>query len=158
MTKDEIKATVGRNIRILRKGKSMEIEELAEILGLSSGFIGLVERGKRGVTPLTLHRLSEIFDVSIDSLFTNNVNESFKIVSASRLSKMPVTMSPSKKEVDIKNVINLIRAYRDSGECGLDELEEAILSGESEGFDNEDIYDYIYVETFGILPATLSYR
>jgi transcriptional regulator with XRE-family HTH domain len=47
----------------------MSIDELAEMLELTSGFVGLIERGRRGATAYTLFKLSEIFNISIDNIF-----------------------------------------------------------------------------------------
>ena len=45
------------------------MNELAELMGLSPGFVGLLERGQRGTSPLTLLQLSLILGTSIDQLF-----------------------------------------------------------------------------------------
>jgi transcriptional regulator with XRE-family HTH domain len=69
MEKNRLRNIIGENIRHERMLRGMSIDELAELLGLTPGFIGLIERGCRGATAYTLFRLSQAFDISIDSLF-----------------------------------------------------------------------------------------
>ena len=69
MNKKKLREIIGKNIRDQRIARSISIDELSEMLSLTSGFIGLIERGQRGATNLSLYKLSEIFDVTIDSFF-----------------------------------------------------------------------------------------
>lgn len=59
---------IGRNIRRFREEHELSIDELAEMLRLSSAFIGLIERGKRGAKLDNLLKLAKIFDVDINDL------------------------------------------------------------------------------------------
>ncbi len=68
MTKEKLRKIIGNNIRIAREARGFSIEMLAEILGLSTSFVGLIERGQRGTTAHNLYRISEIFDMPIDKL------------------------------------------------------------------------------------------
>ena len=65
----QLRNVIGNNIRDLRISRNLSIDELSDLLELSPGFVGLIERGQRGTTPLTLKKLSNIFSISIDSLF-----------------------------------------------------------------------------------------
>ncbi len=69
MTKEKLRVLMGENIRNERTARNMSIDELAEMLELTSGFVGLIERGRRGATAYTLFKLSEIFNISIDNIF-----------------------------------------------------------------------------------------
>ena len=69
MTKSEFRKIIGQNIRYERLRRNMSIDELAELLELTSGFVGLIERGRRGATAYNIHRLSEIFGLSVDRLY-----------------------------------------------------------------------------------------
>ena len=66
------KSYAGTNIRSLRRKYSMTIDELAAKMGISSAYLGLIERGKRDVTLNTLCFIANFFDVSIDSLLSNS--------------------------------------------------------------------------------------
>ena len=69
MTKSQIRAVIGENIRNNRVARDISIDELAELLELTSGFVGLIERGHRGTTPHNLLKLADVFGVTIDSFF-----------------------------------------------------------------------------------------
>lgn len=57
---------VGKRIRQLRECKKISREELAEILELSDSYIGLIERGARGITLENLVKIANLFEVSLD--------------------------------------------------------------------------------------------
>ena len=71
MTKAGLRSRIGENIRSERQARNMSIDELAELLELTPGFVGLIERGRRGATAYTLYKLSDIFAIPVDSIFTN---------------------------------------------------------------------------------------
>jgi len=66
---------IGHNIRMQRIARKMTIDDLADLLKLTPGFVGLIERGMRGTSSRNLLKLSEIFNVSIDSLFSKGNND-----------------------------------------------------------------------------------
>ena len=72
MTKKQLRVMMGSNIRNERKARHLSIEEFAELLGLTPGFIGLIERGDRGATPHTLYKISDVFEMSLGPLFSDN--------------------------------------------------------------------------------------
>jgi len=67
--KRELDAIIGANIRAERKVRSLSRDEFAGLIDMTIGHIGLIERGKRGATAVTLVRLSKALDKSIDSFF-----------------------------------------------------------------------------------------
>jgi len=67
--KRRLDRTVGLNIRRERELRKISRDELAEILDLTVSHLGLIERGERGATSVTLEKLVKVFGVSIDSLF-----------------------------------------------------------------------------------------
>ncbi len=69
MTKENLKKIMGSNIRDARIERGLSIDELAELLKLTPGFVGLIERGQRGVTAYTLYKLSVVFDTNPNSFF-----------------------------------------------------------------------------------------
>ena len=69
MTKKKLKIIIGNNIRSQRRARDISIAELARLIGITEGYLGLIERGQRGYTPLTLLRLADVFDVPIDTFF-----------------------------------------------------------------------------------------
>ena len=69
MTKEQLRVLMGENIRNERMARNLSIDELAESLSLTPGFVGLIERGRRGATAHTLSKLSEIYGIPIDGMF-----------------------------------------------------------------------------------------
>lgn len=59
----------GKNLKKFRKLKNISQEELALKCNLNRNFIGLIERGKRGVSLNTIEIISKILDVEIYEFF-----------------------------------------------------------------------------------------
>lgn len=63
-------------LKSLRKAKGLSQQKVAEYLGVSTSAYGQYETGARSMNPDTLLKLSDYFDVSVDTLLgrqTNNV-------------------------------------------------------------------------------------
>jgi len=67
--KEELRTVIGANIRRERKSRGISIDELGSMLNLSPSFVGLIERGHRGTTIVTLLKLSDMFEMPIDAFF-----------------------------------------------------------------------------------------
>lgn len=79
MTKEALKRLIGDNIRRERISRNMTVDELAELLELTPGFVGLIERGRRGATVHNLYKLSEIFGIDIDRFTMSKSKPSLKV-------------------------------------------------------------------------------
>ncbi|MCL2610648.1 MAG: helix-turn-helix domain-containing protein [Defluviitaleaceae bacterium] len=62
------KENLGKTIKKYRLAYDLSVNELAELLGLSATFVGLIERGERGVSLKNMVCLTKIFDVDINEL------------------------------------------------------------------------------------------
>ncbi|MCL2362889.1 MAG: helix-turn-helix domain-containing protein [Defluviitaleaceae bacterium] len=71
LEKDRLDEIIGKNIRLERESRRLSRDELAEMMDLTSSHMGLIERGERGATAVTLSKLSKAFDIPIDHLFTS---------------------------------------------------------------------------------------
>lgn len=60
---------IGNNIRSEREVRNLTRDELAEILDLTTSHMGLIERGERGATGITLIKLSKALEKPIDDFF-----------------------------------------------------------------------------------------
>ncbi len=60
--------TFGEKLRQLRKRKKLTQEQLAELIGTHESHIGRYERDESNSSANVLIKISEVFDVSIDSL------------------------------------------------------------------------------------------
>ena len=59
---------MGSRIRELRKAKNLTIDEVSRKLGISSSFLGLIERGKRSTVNENVMKLCNIFNVPFEYL------------------------------------------------------------------------------------------
>jgi transcriptional regulator with XRE-family HTH domain len=55
-------------LKTLRTDRSWTIDHLADLSGLSRGYLSLLENGKRAPGPMTLQVLSEVFNCGIPDL------------------------------------------------------------------------------------------
>ncbi|EHA1126825.1 helix-turn-helix transcriptional regulator [Vibrio navarrensis] len=61
---------VGKKIKEIRKKKSLTIQELAEISGVSEGHVSRLENGLKSPTISTLEKLANALDVPIVYFFS----------------------------------------------------------------------------------------
>ncbi len=62
---------IGKNIRFLRRQGSLTLAELARRVGMSEGPLGRIERGVNAPSASVIYRLSKVFGVSVNALFTD---------------------------------------------------------------------------------------
>ena len=67
-TKKNLK-TFGSRIQELRKKNNLTQSELAEKIGLSTNFIGMVERGERNTSIDKIFKLAKVFNISLAQFF-----------------------------------------------------------------------------------------
>lgn len=67
-TKKNLK-TFGSRIQELRKKNNLTQSELAEKIGLSTNFIGMVERGERNTSVDKIFKLAKVFNISLAQFF-----------------------------------------------------------------------------------------
>jgi len=75
--KDVLDRIIGQNIRVEREVRNLSRDELAEILDLTTSHMGLIERGERGATGVTLMKLSRALDKPIDNFFYESKDSAF---------------------------------------------------------------------------------
>lgn len=61
--------TFGSRIQELRKKNNLTQSELAEKIGLSTNFIGMVERGERNTSVDKISKLAKAFNISLAQFF-----------------------------------------------------------------------------------------
>jgi len=66
---------LGGKIRQIRLRHNLTIEQLAEIMNLSASYVGLIERGQRGISIEILHKFSQTFNISTDYLLSSDMAE-----------------------------------------------------------------------------------
>lgn len=68
--------SLGKRIRTERSNRNLTQEQLAEAAGVSTTYIGFVERGERTVTLEKLIDIANVLHVSIDYLIEDSINVS----------------------------------------------------------------------------------
>ena len=67
-----MKQEIGKRIEILREDCKMTREELAEKAGVSTKFLYEIEKGKKGLSALTLLKLARVLNTSCDYILTGD--------------------------------------------------------------------------------------
>ena len=65
----EILKTIGAKIKTRRKAKGLSQEKLGELTGLSTNFIGQIERGTRQAALDTLAKIVDVLETDLGTLF-----------------------------------------------------------------------------------------
>lgn len=71
--------SVGRNIRKYRIMQELKQDELAEKAGLSTNYIGMVERGEKIPSLDSFIRIINALDVSADVILCDELNHGFQV-------------------------------------------------------------------------------
>lgn len=69
----------GEQLRTLRNSQKMTQKELADMLDISPSTIGMYEQNRRIPDIKTLTQIASIFEVSLDTLLTNNIEQNKSI-------------------------------------------------------------------------------
>lgn len=67
-TKDNLRI-FGKRVKELRLERNLTQSELAEIIGLSTNFIGMVERGERNTSVDKIFKIAQAFNISLAKFF-----------------------------------------------------------------------------------------
>ena len=105
---------LGKHVREQRKLKKYTLEQLAEMLDVSTTFIGQIERAK-GIPSLeTLVKIANVLETSVDSLLFGDLNtKSGNNHFVKKVAEMTETFNAKEKELLLKN-IEIINEYRNN--------------------------------------------
>lgn len=98
--------TIGKNIRQFRIEKKMSQEDLAEKAGLSSNYIGMIERGEKIPSLTTFINILNSLGVSADMILTDVLNTGY-MVKNSMLNEKIEKLTPQDR-VKIYEVIDIL--------------------------------------------------
>jgi len=124
----------------------MSIEELSEILQLSTAFIGLIERGHRGAKLYNLLRIADIFGITVNDLVYSKSADALEVREGNEDGEKAVKQQ--KKDAmmslvydfsaeELQFIISTIKAMRSLKRTG---------NKNAEGFDTDDDEDGAPVE------------
>jgi len=86
--KKELNVQIGSRVRVARKRMNFTREELAEILGVSTLFIGYIECGQKGMSLETLCSLCRALHVSADYLLLGEMPPACKNAARSSIDSL----------------------------------------------------------------------
>lgn len=101
-----MKTLFGQRLREQRKAKGWTLEQFAEKAGLSTNYMGDLERGNKAPSLDTFIRIVEVLDVSADTLIRDSV-ASASHVADDELSKKVSRLTPGQK----KAAVDILNAY-----------------------------------------------
>lgn len=102
---DEIRQVIGDNLRQLREQRNSSLEEIADEIDVTPGFLGLVERGKRGTQWINLLTLANLYEVEIGDLFVDNKETIIEKLSSSDIFLGKISLYTKYLDEDEQNLI-----------------------------------------------------
>lgn len=102
-------SVLGKRIREERTSRSLTIEQLSELVNLSPSYLGLVERGERGLSVEKLVKVSGVFGIPMDLLLQGDA-----LPTVSRFSELEALMSDMGDE-DIRFVVEFVKLLKRKG-------------------------------------------
>jgi len=107
---------IGKNIRIARKNKGLTIDTLSELIGISSSFLGTIERGESSLSVETLISVCKTLGVSADSIILNDnptpMSANDENVTVADLKDIIMILLSSASEDELSYLIDYIKLYR----------------------------------------------
>jgi transcriptional regulator with XRE-family HTH domain len=119
MDKKKLRCLIGENMRRERHRMSMTLEAMSEALNLTPGFLGLMERGKRGSTAFMLYQFSRLCEISIDSLFLPQGMDRMRFVEevtdpeTKHLRENVVAMARELNEQQLSFLVDMIKGVKE---------------------------------------------
>lgn len=104
-------SSIGRNIRYYRLEQDLRQEDLAEAIGLTGNYIGMVERGEKIPSLETLVAILNVLHISADMVLTDVVDTGYTVkqsMLAERIGRLPAA-----ERERIYAVVDLLVRYAD---------------------------------------------
>ena len=104
-------SSIGRNIRYYRLEQDLRQEDLAEAIGLTGNYIGMVERGEKIPSLETLVAILNALHISADMVLTDVVDTGYTVkqsMLAERIGRLPAA-----ERERIYAVVDLLVRYAD---------------------------------------------
>lgn len=70
--KDRLHLAFGESLKSWRQQRAMSQEELAEEIGVSTSFIGMLERGEKTTTLKRIGKIADSLSIEVKDLFATN--------------------------------------------------------------------------------------
>lgn len=90
-------SSIGKNIRKYRKQRGLTLEALAEKVGLSTNYVGALERGEKALALKTLISIVDVLDITADMVLCDVIKNGYKVKSSILTDKLG-SLSPAERE------------------------------------------------------------
>ncbi|MCL1884241.1 MAG: helix-turn-helix domain-containing protein [Defluviitaleaceae bacterium] len=90
--KMELRKEMGGRLRDLRKGHGFTVDELSRQLDMTPSFLGLIERGQRGLSAEWLISICTLFQCSADFLLTGKEKAAPKVPTGNSKSAVAIDL------------------------------------------------------------------
>ena len=110
--KKELKAlceVFGKNMRFERKVRGLKTELMANFLGISTAYVGLIERGERTPSLDVFMKICNFFSETAESMLSERKTWSVGENGSKRVPKD----EPSQKELKKKNVVGMLDTFEE---------------------------------------------
>lgn len=98
--------SIGRNIRIYRKSRKMRQEDLAEKTGLSTNYVGSLERGEKLPSLETFIEIANVLGVSSDMLLCDLLDYGYLVKNSLILDQIQnLSQNERSRIYDVINVL-----------------------------------------------------
>jgi transcriptional regulator with XRE-family HTH domain len=101
---------IGENIRAARKSKNLTIDMLSELIGISSSFLGTLERGESSLSVETLIGECKALGVSADSILLEEDSPPTPYISDKK--DTVVTLLNNATDDELSFLIDYMKLYR----------------------------------------------
>ena len=91
--------SIGKNIRRFRKERGYRLEDLAEMVGLSTNYMGAIERGEKLPSLETFIAIVNCLGISADFIFADVLTEGDQVKESVFAEKLSGLSAQQRKEV-----------------------------------------------------------
>ena len=102
---------IGENIRTARKSKDLTIDTLSELVGISSSFLGTLERGESSLSVETLINICKTLGISSDSIILEQDPTPVSAVVADKKDVI-MTLLNNATEDELSFLVDYVKLYR----------------------------------------------
>lgn len=98
----------GRRLREQRKAKGLTIDQLAEMIGISTNYLGDVERGHKLPSMKTTIRIINALDISADILLRDDVQKA-GYIAEQEISQMLSGLTPRQRKAAVEIMGTIVK-------------------------------------------------
>ena len=110
MPKSELSLIIGERIRSYRLNAGLTQEKLAEKVGSTSNYIGILERGEKNASIVTLEQITSALGISLSDFFVNiSVSNCDPHADLNKAYNLLLTLSPDKQKSACEIIEKLVK-------------------------------------------------